>query len=93
VQEALTNVRKHAAARRVTINVCVDDAKVRVEIADDGSGFDPGQLTGGDGQHFGQQIMRDRAAEIGGSIEVVSAPGQGTRLIIHAPLLREAIPA
>ncbi len=85
VQEALTNVRKHAAAQRVKIDFQVNGDSAQVEIADDGKGFDPAQPSANDGWHFGQRIMRERAEEIGGSIQVQSLPGQGTTVTVNVP--------
>lgn len=86
VQEALTNVRKHAAARQVRVTFRIVEGKAQVQIADDGKGFDPAELAAHDGLHFGQRIMRERAAEIGGTIETQSSAGNGTRIIVTAPL-------
>jgi len=83
VQEALSNVRKHAAAQRVRVVLSAQDSTVQVEIEDDGSGFDPqAELPNGS---FGLQIMDERAREVGGSWEVISAPGQGTRILVRVP--------
>lgn len=86
VQEALTNVRKHAAAKKVAVRVSVAGGELVIEVIDDGQGFDNARLANGDGRRFGQSIMQERAAEIGGTLAVQSAPGQGTRLTITAPL-------
>jgi signal transduction histidine kinase len=86
VQEALSNVRKHSSARAVRVNLTVDADQAEVVIEDDGRGFDPVQLAVGDRQHFGVGIMRERAEEIGGTLEVQSAPEQGTRVIVRVPL-------
>ena len=74
VQEALTNVGKHAAATRVTIQVTERDGHVRVEVSDDGRGFDPAQRTAG----FGLVGMRERVELAGGSLHVDSTLGHGT---------------
>jgi PAS domain S-box-containing protein len=86
VQEALTNVRKHAAARQVRVTFQIVEGRAQVQIADDGKGFDPSELAAHAGLHFGQRIMRERAAEIGGTIETQSSAGKGTRIIVTAPL-------
>jgi PAS domain S-box-containing protein len=85
VQEALSNVRKHAGARHTQVHCALADGHVLIEVADDGQGFDPAQPPG-EGQHFGQRIMRERAREIGGTIEVQSTVGQGTRVMLRVPL-------
>ncbi|MBI5081782.1 MAG: hypothetical protein HZB17_10820 [Chloroflexi bacterium] len=66
------------------------ESQVRVEIVDNGKGFDSAQLSVDDGQHFGQRIMRERAEEIGGTVEVQSATNQGTRVLINVPLPKAA---
>lgn len=85
IQEALTNVRKHAEARQAKILFDVTEAQVQVEIVDDGKGFDSAQLLE-DGRHFGQRIMRERAEEIGGTVDVQSTLNQGTRVLVKVPL-------
>ncbi|MBI5052855.1 MAG: sensor histidine kinase, partial [Chloroflexi bacterium] len=89
IQEALTNVRKHADAQQTQILFDVTESQVRVEIVDNGKGFDSAQLSVDDGQHFGQRIMRERAEEIGGIVEVQSAVNRGTRVLVKVPLPTE----
>lgn len=86
IQEALTNVRKHASARKVLIRYNQVDSQVCISIEDDGRGFDMGAAGEEERQHFGLQIMSERAESISGSLEIDSHPGQGTRVIIRAPL-------
>ena len=74
VQEALTNVVKHARAGRAEVTVLAADAGVTVRIADDGGGFDPSQTTSG----FGLTGMRERVALAGGQLEITSAPAGTT---------------
>lgn len=86
VQEALTNVRKHAQARRVEIRFEPSDGSgATVTIADDGRGFDVAGVEGARGMHFGLLTMRERAESIGGRLSVVSEPGRGTRVILWIP--------
>jgi signal transduction histidine kinase len=85
VQEALHNVVRHARASEVTVSFADGGgtgADVVVEIADDGSGFDPGPV--GDG-HLGLITMRERAEDLGGLLEVRSRRGHGTRVILRVP--------
>lgn len=84
VQEALTNVLKHAGARTVRIATTVRDGEVRVAISDDGQGFDPAQVTGGRGLRH----LRERAAQWGGRAELHSTPGEGTAVWLMLPLVR-----
>ncbi len=88
VREALTNVRKHAAARRVTIRVAVEDEQLVVEIEDDGRGFDPVTMsaTSTDRTRFGLAGIRERAAAVGGRVEWRSAPGGGTIVHVAVPM-------
>ncbi len=85
IQEALSNVRKHAQANRAAICFQKAGDQVRITVQDNGQGFDPIQLSGGNGVSFGLQIMRERAACVGGQVEIDTAPGQGTTLQIQLP--------
>ncbi len=82
VQEALTNVRKHARAKRVWVRFEPSGDGVLVEVADDGCGFDPAQQPR---EQFGLQTMRERAESVGGQLCVESAPGKGTRVYVTLP--------
>ena len=83
VQEALTNVRKDAKARHAWVRFKLADGLVTVIIEDDGCGFDVTQVQG---KHFGLETMRERAEAVGGSLELETAPGYGTRLTVRLPL-------
>jgi signal transduction histidine kinase len=85
VQEALSNVRKHAGASHVEVIVEADEDEIGVEIVDDGHGFDPLLLERTGWPRLGLQTMRERAQAIGGTFDVVSAPGRGTRVAVRAP--------
>jgi signal transduction histidine kinase len=89
-QEALTNVRKHACAKGVWVSAEAADGCLRLRIEDDGRGFDMAALAREAEAHFGQRIMRERMADVGGSVTVDSAPGNGTRVVITAPLRAKA---
>jgi signal transduction histidine kinase len=81
-QEALNNVLKHAHARQVTVRLEVSKGRAVLEVADDGVGFEPSlQNTGG----FGLPGMRERAERLGGTLQVESRPGQGTRVRVEVP--------
>jgi signal transduction histidine kinase len=86
IQEALTNVRKHARAHRVDIRIGVHDGSAETTVQDDGEGFDPVLVQPAGDQRFGLHVMRERAEEVGGSVQVHSAPGGGTRVVISVPL-------
>jgi len=80
-QEALANVRKHAAAGTATVELYYREDGVRLEVSDDGAGFD--QAAASDG--FGLRGMRARLAEIGGALTVRTAPGRGTTITAEVP--------
>jgi signal transduction histidine kinase len=82
VQEALTNIVKHAQARTVSIILVRRGGLVSVLIEDDGSGFDPGEARE-DG--LGLVGMRERVALIGGKVTIESSPGAGTTLAVEVP--------
>ncbi len=82
VQEALSNVRKHARASRVDVRVR-SEPRWAFEIADDGVGFDP--RANPPGTKVGIQIMRERARTIGGTLQVDSSPGRGTTVVLELP--------
>jgi signal transduction histidine kinase len=84
VQEALTNVVKHAEAKHVAIRIADadDDGQLLVVIEDDGCGFDPHET----GSGFGLLGMRERVTLVQGQLEVTSRPGDGTRLTATIPI-------
>lgn len=89
LQEALTNVARHAAARSVRVQLVCDEAKVELSVQDDGVGFDSkarADPTPGGRRRLGLRGMRERAALIGGSVDVVSPPGAGTTITAYFPL-------
>jgi two-component system, NarL family, sensor histidine kinase DegS len=88
VQEALTNVVKHAGASRVWVKVeTAGGREIKVQVKDDGGGFDPDQVKPGvAGTKFGLVAMRERCELLGGTMEILSAPGQGTKLNFVFPL-------
>ncbi len=81
VQEALSNVRRHAGARRVAVRLVEDGGVALVEVGDDGEGFGPERRDRG----FGLAGMRARVDEVGGELDVASTPGGGTRLTVRLP--------
>ena len=81
--EALHNAVRHAAASHATVIVEADDGQcVRVSVTDDGAGFDPGLARPG---HLGLRTMAERARAVGGDLELVTAPGAGTRVQLTVP--------
>ena len=83
VQEALSNVRKHAGATRVDLLVH-RHPRWRFEVQDNGQGFDIAAVPP-DSLHVGLGIMRERAHRVGAVLQVESAPDQGTRVCIELP--------
>jgi signal transduction histidine kinase len=87
IQEALTNVRKHAAAREVTVTLASDETgRLTAIIADNGRGFIPGHQGNGKARRLGLTSMRERAAALGGTFYVESQPGAGTRVTVTVPM-------
>jgi two-component system nitrate/nitrite sensor histidine kinase NarX len=82
IQEALSNVRKHAAASRVEV-LTRYNGQYRITVQDDGKGFDPGNV-GGE-THVGIKIMRERAHRIGAELKIAAAPEKGTRVTLVLP--------
>jgi signal transduction histidine kinase len=83
--EAVHNAVRHAAASHVTVELCGDgDMLLALEVSDDGHGFDPGdpELRS---RHLGLTSMEERAAELGGSLAISSAPGDGTTVRLELP--------
>jgi signal transduction histidine kinase len=85
VQEAISNVRKHAGASHVEVTVGAKGDSIGVEIADDGRGFDPMLLDRTGWPRLGLQTMRERAQAIGGTFDLMSTPGHGTRIAVYVP--------
>jgi len=85
IQEALTNVRKHARASHAVITMERDDGWAKITIEDNGQGFEPAKVLGSRGQRFGLQTMVERVSSIGGTLGVISSPGQGTKVIVKLP--------
>jgi two-component system, NarL family, sensor histidine kinase UhpB len=81
VQEALANVRRHSGARHATVTLGIAGDEARVEIEDDGRGFDPEEAPG-----MGLTGMRERTLDLGGKLEVESERGRGTRVRLQVPL-------
>lgn len=86
VQEALSNVLRHAEASRVSVRVEVSGEQVVALVRDDGRGFDPESSPRDDGRGLGLMGMRERATLVGGLVFVESAPGAGTCIRLEIPL-------
>ncbi|MFM8323159.1 MAG: GAF domain-containing protein, partial [Chloroflexota bacterium] len=83
-EEALNNTLKHAHAATVGVWLLCDGQALRLEVADDGRGFDP--QVGGSAGGMGLANIHERAAALGGQVQILSAPGQGTRVLVDVQL-------
>jgi signal transduction histidine kinase len=89
IQEALTNVRKHARAREATVTLTSDGSgQLTVAIADDGQGFVPPTERNASGRPLGLTSMRERVESLGGTLHVQSEPGSGTSVAATIPMPR-----
>jgi PAS domain S-box-containing protein len=91
-QEALTNIQKHAQATQAHITLIRQSGKVRLKVRDEGEGFDPEAAFSysGDGRGYGERVglssMQERIALLGGQLEIMGTPGQGTSVVAEVPL-------
>lgn len=89
-QGALANVRSHAQATRVVVTLSGLEDRVLLEVVDDGRGFDPAKVAEREGAYshggYGLPSTRARLRELGGDLELESAPGEGTALSAHLPI-------
>ena len=85
-QEALVNVERHADATEVVVRWDVHDGVARLEVADDGSGF---EVAGVVGDHYGLVGMRERADAIGAHLAIESGPGRGTKVAVELTLKQQ----
>lgn len=85
-QEALLNVVKHADVEEAEASLAVEGDQIVARVKDAGPGFVPSQVQSSGGRHVGLGLLRERARLAGGSLDVVTAPGQGTELTLRLPL-------
>ena len=90
VQEALTNVRKHARATSVRVDIRQRSEDVIAVVGDDGVGFNQAARTRSEHPRFGLTTMRERAESVGGKLAIESTPGRGTTITFSIPM-RDAI--
>ena len=81
VQEALSNVRRHAGADSAVVSLTYEPERVALTVSDDGGGFDPVTVAAG----FGLDGLRARAAELGGEVSISRGELRGTRLVMELP--------
>jgi len=93
VRELLINVVKHAHAAKVKVSIGKSGSQIEVSVEDDGWGFDPKEITatGTKKGGFGLFSIRERLEQLGGHIEIKSAPGCGCKITMMAPLKEENI--
>ncbi len=87
-QEAVSNALQHAFPRAISVTIRHDQAGTLITVEDDGAGFETQTAVAG---HYGLQIMKQRARQIGGSLEIESAPGAGTKITLSVPSAEEAV--
>ncbi len=83
-QECLVNAVRHARPSHIRLSLSLEVRRVRLQVADDGVGFDPASPN--DNGHFGLRGIRERAAQIGAEVELSSQPGRGTTVTITVPV-------
>jgi ligand-binding sensor domain-containing protein/signal transduction histidine kinase len=88
VREALHNALRHAAPKQLSVRLAFDRQCVRVEVQDDGCGFDPAAPPSQGGHHYGLIGMRERIEKLGGRFCIESAPGSGTKVRLSIPVAR-----
>lgn len=81
-QEAITNASRHAKPTRIDVTLAFDGRAIRLGVEDNGVGFTPGAKPGGNRRSFGLVGINERAELLGGTAEIQSAPGQGTRVVV-----------
>jgi two-component system sensor histidine kinase DegS len=85
VQEALSNIRKHARAKTCRVAFAISEPLLEVTITDDGCGFDI-EAAATHGEGYGLRSMRERTEAVGGSLRVTSQPGKGTTVNVSMPV-------
>lgn len=83
IQEILNNMKKHAQAKTITLNVEKKNDELHITICDDGLGFDPNYIPPG---HYGLIGMKERALYLGGTLDIDSVIGEGSTFVIRVPV-------
>lgn len=95
-QEALANIRKYACASQVTLTLSYMDDMVALDVQDNGRGFDPARTSVRSGEQsaggFGLKALRERIEQLGGTLSIESAVGEGTTLAVSLPALNRESP-
>jgi signal transduction histidine kinase len=82
-REALTNIEKHSRAHKASIQTRWEDRSLRLQVSDDGVGFDPSRMPYGG--HYGLKFMKERVELLNGSLKIKSTDGAGTTLEVQVP--------
>lgn len=90
--EAVMNALRHADASVITVTVEDSPAAATITVLDDGCGFDPERASKDQGEHFGLSIMKARAAQLGGTLQIYSALEQGTQVMLTWPIESDLTP-
>jgi signal transduction histidine kinase len=87
-QEALSNALRHSGATKISLSLALEDGTARLEVVDNGGGFDPGAVLRGQRSKEGWGLlgMRERLLAVGGNLQIDSAPGRGTAVRVTVPL-------
>jgi PAS domain S-box-containing protein len=91
IKEAFNNIRKHAQANRVSVTVRAVDNNLLMTVCDDGKGFEVGGFTKNPLSGLGLNIMKERADEVGGNLDIDSSPGNGTRITLNIPIREQGV--
>ncbi|HSG05042.1 MAG TPA: ATP-binding protein, partial [Nitrospiria bacterium] len=91
IQEALSNVQKHARAGRVGVDLEIGKKDLRTTLTDNGQGFNLEEISSNPGKwaSFGLKGIMERARLVGGSAVIDTKPGGGTKIVLRVPLLRK----
>jgi signal transduction histidine kinase len=89
-QEAITNAVRHSAAQTIAVSLVCESEVITLNVTDNGNGFVPAEALSSGIGHFGLRGLRGRAAKIGGDLQILSAPGQGTsiRIVVNGASAR-----
>ncbi len=85
-QEAINNAVRHSHAEKILVSLVFDARHVRLQVHDDGCGFDPAAAANGNSNHFGLLGMRERAEQIGGTLSINARNGSGTEIVVEVPI-------
>jgi ligand-binding sensor domain-containing protein/two-component sensor histidine kinase len=91
IREALYNAVRHGAPNKLGVRLVFRRHDLRVEIEDDGCGFDPSATSDPGVRHYGLIGMRERVSHLGGELQLVSSPGHGTKVLLHLPFKARAM--